>query len=96
MPLLIIAGMLAVPSALVGFLLLLLAVLFLGNFHFSSLWHCLVFAFTAVAPFAALIGYFIYLRRKTWGAFGTSIFASALLGITWLLWSSPLSRGLIH
>lgn len=96
MPLQILAGLLAIPSVLAGFILLLLAVLFWGNFHFSSLWHCLVFVVTLIAPFLALIGYFTYLRRQTWMCFGLSLAGSALIGITWLLWTAPLSRGLIH
>gem|GEM_PF-3651555 len=96
MPLQILAGLLAISSALIGFFLLLLAILFWGNFHFGSLWHCLVFSITMVAPFLALVGYFVYLRRQTWTAFGFSLAGSALIGITWLLWIAPLSRGLIH
>lgn len=96
LPLQILAGLLAIPSALTGFLMLLMAVLFRGNFHFGSLWHCLVFAVTMAAPFLALIGYFIYLRRQTWRALGSSLAGSALIGVTWLLWIAPLSRGLFH
>ncbi len=96
MSLQIFAGLLAISSALTGFFLLLLAMLFWGNFHFGSLWHCLVFSVTGIAPFLALIGYFIYLRRQTWRAFVFSLVGSALIGITWLLWIAPLSRGLIH
>jgi hypothetical protein len=96
MPLQILAGLLAIPAALTGFFLLLLAILFLGNFHFANLWHCLVFSLTVIAPFLALIGYIIYLRRQTWGAFAVSLASTALIGITWLLWIAPLSRGLIH
>lgn len=92
----ILAGLLAIPAALTGFFLLLLAVLFWGNFHFGSLWHCVVFAVTAIAPFLALIGYSIYLSRQTWTSFVFSLAGSALIGITWLLWIAPFSRGLIH
>ena len=96
MPLQILAGLLAIPAALTGFFLLLLALLFWGNFNFGSLWHCLVFAVTGIAPFLALIGYFIYLHRQTWRSFVFSLAGSALIGITWLLWIAPLPRGLIH
>lgn len=92
----ILAGVLAVLSSLAGFLLLLLAVLFFGNFHFGSLWHCLVFVVTLAAPFLSLIGFFVYLCRQTWICFGLSLAGSALIGITWILWTAPLSRGLIH
>ncbi len=95
-PLQILSGLLAVASALGGFLLLLLALVFLGNFNFGNRWHCLVFGFTMAAPFMALIGYFAYLCRKTWRCFGLSLVGSALFGITFLLWNAPLSRGLIH
>jgi hypothetical protein len=95
-PVLMLAGLLAIPSAVTGFCLLLLAVLFRENFHFGNLWHCLVFAVTVVAPFPALIGYCIYLCRQTWKAFWFSLAGSALIGITRLLWTAPLSRGLIH
>lgn len=96
LPLLILAGLLAIPSALAGFFVLLLALLFLGNFHFGNLWHCLVLAVTMVGPFLALTSYFLYLRRQTWAAFGLSLAGSAMIGLTWLLWMAPASRGLAH
>jgi hypothetical protein len=96
MPLQILAGLLAIPSALTGFCLLLLAILFWGNFHFDRLWHCLVFAVTGIAPFPALLGYFSYLRRPTWRCFAYSLAGSALIGFTWLLWIVPPSRSLMH
>ena len=96
MPLLILAGLLAIPSAFAGFWLLLLAVLFRMNFDFGSLWDCVVFAVTLITPFLALTGYFIYLRRQTWTSFVFSLAGSGVIGITWLLWIAPSSRGLIH
>ena len=95
-PLQILAGLLAIPAALTGFILLLLLVLLWENFDFGSLWHWLVFAVTAIAPFLTLNRYFIYLRRPTWRSFVFSLAGSALIGLTWLLWNAPLSRGLIH
>lgn len=96
LPLQLLAGLLALPSALAGFLLLLFAVLFYGNFNFGSMWHCLVFAVTALTPFITLGGYLGYLRHQTWVGFACSVTSSLLIAVTWLLWSSPYSRGLIH
>jgi hypothetical protein len=92
----LLAGLLAVPSALGGFLFLLLALLLLDNFNLQRGGHALVFGFTMVGPFLALAGYVLYLRRQTWRAFAWSMAGSASLGITLLFWSSPLSRGLMH
>ena len=95
-PLQILAGLLAIPAALTGFILLLLLVLLWENFDFGSLWHWFVFAVTAIAPFLTLNRYFIYLRRPTWRSFVFSLAGSALIGLTLLLLNAPLSRGLIH
>lgn len=90
------AGLLAVFSALVSFFLLLLAIVCFGNFNFGKLWHILVFGGTVMTPFVIGIGYIYYLRKRTWWAFGISLLCTAFLAVTWLLWHSPQSRGLIH
>jgi len=95
-PLQILAGLLAIPAALTGFILLLLLVLLWQNFDLGSLWHWLVYAVTAIAPFLTLNRYFIYLRRQTWKSFVFSLAGSALIGLTFLFLNAPLSRGLIH
>ena len=95
-PLQILAGLVAIPAALTGFFLMLLAVLFRVNFNLGNFWHCLVFAVTGIAPFAALVGYFIYLHRQTWRTFMVSLAGSALIGIAWILWIAPFSHGLMH
>lgn len=92
----ILVGMLAFASTLAGLLLLLLVVLFISNFHFTNLWHLWVFCVTATAPFLALSAYFGFLSRPTWKRFGVSLIASSGIGLTWLLLTAPLSRGLIH
>jgi len=61
-PLQLLAGLLALPSAMAGFLLLLFALLFYGNFHFGSLRHCLVFVVTVITPLVALGCFDGYLR----------------------------------
>jgi hypothetical protein len=96
LPLLIFAGLLALPSALAGFFGLLLALLFWEHLHFDNLWHVLVFGVTLAWPFLALTGYFRYLRRQTWAAFGLSLAGSATILLTVLLWMAPASRGLVH
>lgn len=90
------AGLLTMSSALLGIIWFLFTLLFWGNFHFDSLWHCSVFAATLAHPFLTLAGYVTYLHRQTWKAFGFSLAGSALIGITWLLWSAPSSEGIIH
>lgn len=92
----LLTGILALPSALLGLIQLLFAILFFGNFHFSTSWHCIVLATTIVVPFLTLGCYYAYLRRQTWARFAWSITSSCLVFVTLLLWSSPKSNGLIH
>lgn len=92
----VLTGVLAVSSAVVGFLFVLLALLFFDSIHFARNEHCLVVGLTFTGPFLALAGWMVFLFRQTWLRFVMSLLASGVIGLTVSVWTSPLARGIMH
>lgn len=92
----IVALLLSCPAQLLSGFYLLMALLMFGNFNFNKEWHCLVFGTTLVAPILSTGGLISYWRQKTWASFVLMLLGVALGAILWMLWTSRLSRGLIH
>lgn len=95
-PFVVLVGVLAVSSSVVGFLFVLLAFILFDSFHFARGGHCLVGAITLAGPLLALTGWIAFLFRKTWLRFAMSLLASGVIVLTVLVWISPLARGIIH
>ena len=73
-----------------------LALLFFGNFNFGNLWHLFVLAHSLTIPLFAIIAYVVFTFQRTRITAVVSLLVSAAACATHLLWSNPLSAGLIH
>ncbi|WP_050026412.1 hypothetical protein [Verrucomicrobium sp. BvORR034] len=92
----LVALLLSCPAQLLSYFYLLMALLMFGNFNFNKAWHCLVFGATLAAPILSTGGLIAYWRHKTWASFILMLLGVALGATLWMLWTSRLSRGLIH
>lgn len=71
------------------------ALVFFWIFDFGDPWHLFVFIHSTTIPLLAVVGYVLFTFYRTW----TTAALSALLSLaafgTHLLWSNPLSNGLL-
>jgi hypothetical protein len=88
--------LLAAVALLFDLMYWLITLLFFGNFSFGSLWHLFVLAYTISVPLLAVGGYVFFMLRPSRKSLIVSLILSSAALAIHFLWTSELSRGLIH
>jgi hypothetical protein len=89
-------SLVSAAALLAGLLLLLLGLLFFGNFNFANNTHLGIFATTVFAPISvAACWLFVQVRPSSLSA-SLTLASYGMTALAWFLWSIPAARGLVH